>query len=305
MKSFAKILRKHLRGSVTEKENMAKHTSLKVGGNAEIFFVPVSSRDVVQCVRLCFSCGVSYVVLGCGSNVLVSDNGVRGVVIRLPAGLSRVRVRGQRILAETGAALSQLRTLAFKLSLSGLEFTVGIPGSLGGALASNAGTLLGCMEHIVEKVTVVDSSGKARVIPGSKMQFGYRDSLLQKKPCAALNAVLKLRSEEQRTIAERLDYLARRRSGTQPLSCFNAGSVFKNPRGQSAAWLIENAGGKGLTVGDAEVSSLHANFIVNRGMAKAGEVFSLIQKLQERVYKMFSVLLDPEIRLVGVWGRGM
>ena len=139
--------------------------------------------------------------------MLVSDNGIKGVVIRFPGGLSGVRVRRQRMVAETGVTLAQLRTLAVKLSLSGLEFTVGIPGSLGGALASNAGTLLGCMEHVVEKVTVVDSSGNVRGIPGSKMQFGYRTSLLQKKPCAAINAVLKLRTDEQQTIAEKINFL--------------------------------------------------------------------------------------------------
>jgi len=296
---LGRALAERIRGEVRFSEPLHRYTSFRIGGPADIFVSPASVDDVAVVQQLAAAHGVPLVVIGGGSNLLVADAGVRGIVLRIGRGLSRIDWDGSRVTAEAGAPLPLLAKEAARRGLTGLEFAGGIPGTVGGALVMNAGAHDGCMAQVVRRVWIVEA-GTTVELDAGELEFGYRTSRLQReKGWVAVRTELELAPGDREEIhAKMLAYLQKRRR-TQPLGTKNAGSIFKNPPGDFAGRLLEQAGCKGMAEGDAYVSPVHANFIINRGRATAADVLRLIERMRCRVRERFGVELDLEVGLVG------
>lgn len=284
---------------------MAAHTSLKVGGPADLYAAPQDLADLERLVRVAAEARVPVFVVGAGSNLLVRDGGVRGVVVRLSR-LAAVRLEGDRLYAEAGVNLPRLVKHAERRGLSGLEFAAGIPGTVGGAVVMNAGTPQGEMSDVVERVWVLGCDGQLRDYPCDALGFRYRSSRFLAgtgrkfpRPGIVVGAVFQLHQRSPAVVEGRVREVTRHRLKTQPLALPNAGSIFKNPPGRHAGRLIEAVGLKGRRVGDAQVSELHANFIVNRGRATARDVLRLIRMIERRVEEVHGVRLEREVQVVG------
>ncbi|HOB20365.1 MAG TPA: UDP-N-acetylmuramate dehydrogenase [Candidatus Atribacteria bacterium] len=280
-------------------ESMKNHTSFKIGGPADILLVPSETSQIISAVEISKRHSVPYMVMGNGSNLLVRDGGIRGVVIKLADKFSRVEMVDNTVKAQAGILLAVLTNRAVRAGLAGLEFASGIPGTVGGAVVMNAGAYGGEMKDVVQKVTVLDESGTVISLDKEEMAFGYRTSIIQNSPKIVLEVDLLLEygdyEESRATIAE----LARRRREKQPLEYPSAGSAFKRPVGYYAGKLIEDSGLKGMRVGDAQISEKHSGFIINLGHASAGDVIELIERVKQRVKERFGVDLQPELKIVG------
>lgn len=280
-------------------EPMKQHTSFRIGGPADIMVKP---SDVKQLKALCAACrdtGTPYTILGNGSNVLVSDAGIEGVVILLLDNFARIRVEDNIITAQAGALLSQIGNTALRHSLAGFEFACGIPGTLGGACIMNAGAYGGEMKDVLLGVTAMDESGIIREYEPHEMQLGYRSSRFAKEGLIVLEARLQLQKGNAEEIAACTKDLAARRREKQPLELPSAGSTFKRPEGCFAGKLIMDAGLRGFSVGGAAVSEKHCGFVVNTGDATATDVLELMHEVSERVNKQFGVVLEPEVKILG------
>ncbi|MEA3346350.1 MAG: UDP-N-acetylmuramate dehydrogenase [Chloroflexota bacterium] len=287
-------------------EPLAHHTSLRIGGPADLFVVAESEGELLALVSLAREQGMDFLLLGSGSNVLVSDRGVRGLVILNRASEARFipQKSGSILHAASGVLLSHLARQAVRQELGGLEWAAGIPGTLGGAIVQNAGAYGSCMADVVREVRIVDWEGLVRRLSPEELSLGYRTSRFRGEavnpPEVILSAELMLRSRPQDELRSRMaDYFARRRA-TQP-SLPSVGSVFKNPPGDYAGRLIEAAGLKGMRQGDAMIAPDHANFIVNVGNARASDVKTLIDQARRAVAQRFGGELKLEIQLVGEW----
>lgn len=281
-------------------EPLARYTSFRIGGPAEWFVVPESTAGLAAALRAAWEEGCPVTVLGGGTNLLVADEGVRGMVVRIGRPLSRVEWDGPSVYAQAGAPLPALAKQAQQRHLSGLEFAAGIPGTLGGAIAMNAGAHDGDMARIVRAVEAVRRDGTVVTFTGAECRFRYRGSrFLGSNEWIVTAALMELEPDDPAAIRARMDHYLERRRRTQPLGTRNAGSIFKNPPGDYAGRLIDAAGCKGWREGDAEVSALHGNFIVNRGGASAADVFRLLRRVRRRVKEQFGVSLDLEVGLVG------
>jgi UDP-N-acetylmuramate dehydrogenase len=287
---------KDLPGEVKRNEPMSRHTSLKVGGPAEIMVFPSRPEDLSEIFRLAKTARTSLFFLGGGTNLLVKDGGIGGLVIKLSR-FSRIEENGEEIYAEAGVPCPRLVRFSLEKSLSGLEFAYGIPGTLGGVVVMNAGTPEGEIAQVVDRVRVMTLSGQVVEIGRNKIEFDYRFSRLPSG--ILLGAWLKLRKARRGEIQERIDRYMKRRNATQPVNLPNAGSIFKNPPGDHAGRLIEAAGLKGTRLGDAQISDKHANFIVNRGKATARDVLNLIKLIGRTVEERAGITLELEIRIVG------
>ncbi len=287
------------RARVLENEPLARHTTFRVGGPADVLFLPESAEELRQAMELAREAGEDCLVIGNGSNLLVRDGGVRGLVIKLAGPMSGISVEGTSIRAQAGASLSQVSRAALQASLTGLEFASGIPGSLGGALAMNAGAYGGELSQVVREAMVL-MDGRVQTLSREELAMGYRTSRLLREGGIVLSAVLDLKEGDASQIAETMDELNRRRREKQPLSFPSAGSTFKRPEGYFAGALIEQAGLKGYAIGGAQVSEKHAGFLINRGGATASDLLRLIEYVQERVYAQSGVRLETEVRICGV-----
>lgn len=296
---LAEELGQRVKGEVIPLASMRDYTTWGIGGPADLLCNPQTGEDVVTALKFAEEHGLPVTVIGNGSNLLVRDGGIRGLVIRMAGGLNSVRVDGNRIIAGAGILLPSLSRVALRAGLSGLEFAAGIPASLGGAVVMNAGAFGQCMGDLVVEVEAVGYDGSRKVLSASDLAFGYRTSSFQNQMLIILKTVLQLVPEAPLAIAVRGRSNLSYRKKTQPLNMPSAGSVFRNPPGQYAAKLIELAGLKGARIGDAEVSLKHANFIVNRGNASARQVIALIDLIREQVRCKFGIDLVPEVRLVG------
>ncbi len=287
-----------IRGRLSAGEPMSRHTSWRVGGPADWFFQPADRDDL--CAFLArLPRDIPVMVLGLGSNLLVRDGGIRGVVVATHKALSAMRVvDGGLLYAEAGVACAQVARFANRSGLTGAEFLAGIPGCIGGALAMNAGAFGGETWSVVDSVDLVDRTGAARTVAADEFDTGYRFVALAPDHWF-LAARLALAGGDVAAARRRIAELLRRRGDTQPVQSANAGSVFTNPPGDHAARLIESAGLKGLTVGGARVSDKHANFIVNTGDATAADIERLIALVCSRVAESAGVELTPEVRIVG------
>lgn len=281
-------------------EPMSRHTSFRIGGPADLLVSPKSERAVCSAVKATAAAGLPLTVLGNGSNVLVRDEGIRGVVLCIGSGFAGIQVDGTEMTAQSGALLSVLSNEAQKHGLTGLEFAGGIPGSLGGALFMNAGAYDGQMADVVVSTRCYDAqSGKILTLYGADHAFGYRSSVFKNHTdWVALSANLQLKEGDPAGIREKMDDFAQRRRDKQPLNFPSAGSTFKRPEGFFAGKLIQDAGLMGYTVGGAQVSEKHAGFVINRGGATCSDVLALIEHVQREVLRQFGVQLEPEVRIL-------
>ncbi len=290
-----------VKGELLLDEPMSRHTSWRVGGVARYFFTPSNRADLAtllsqlpQHIRLHW--------IGLGSNLLVRDGGIEGMVIRSSKGLKQYQINahgGGSLYAESGVACAQIARIAANNYLSGVEFLAGVPGSFGGALAMNAGAYGDEIWAWVESVDCVDRAGSVRTYAVSAIDFGYRRVSLP-PDCGLLGGQLKLNCESREYRGrDKIRSLLAKRAASQPLQSAHAGSVFRNPPGDHAARLIEQAGLKGYCIGGAQISQMHANFIVNSGNATAADIEELIAYTQNQVLKKFSIALDPEVRILG------
>jgi UDP-N-acetylmuramate dehydrogenase len=299
MRSEMELLKK-IKGKVLFDVTMRNHTTFHIGGPADILVVPKDLDDIKYSVTYAKKERIPLHVIGNGSKILVSDKGIRGIVIKIAKTLDDAKVSGELIAAGAGCSLSKLIRIATDNNLSGIEFTAGIPGTLGGAIAMNAGTYLGSMSDITERVTVLNpTDGSQSVLSKDDCHFGYRESAFQKKRLVILEVEMRLKKSDHKEIEEKIIGLLERRKTTQPPEKHSAGCIFKNPSAMPAGKLIDTVGLKGSRKGDAKIPEVHGNFIVNLGKAKAIDVFFLMGLAQEKVKESFGIKLQPEIILMG------
>jgi UDP-N-acetylmuramate dehydrogenase len=280
-------------------EPMRDHTTFHIGGPADVLVMPESVAEVISVIEWARKQGLPYLVIGAGSNLLVRDGGFRGLVVKLGDNFNRIEFNGIEVKAQAGVKVSHLAAMAAEQGLGGLEFSEGIPGSLGGAVHMNAGAYGGEFSQVVTSVTVLNEAGELLALKKSELEFGYRSSIIQRLRYVVLEVELELHPEEPHLIKERMQELSRQRKERQPLEFPSAGSVFKRPPGRFVGPMIDELGLKGYRVGDAEVSSKHAGFIVNRGQATARDVLALVSFIQQRVKEKFGVDLETEFLIVG------
>ncbi|NPV69420.1 MAG: UDP-N-acetylmuramate dehydrogenase [Firmicutes bacterium] len=279
---------------------MSRHTSFKIGGPADLVAIPSSVDDLRTVLAFCTSESLPWFVMGNGTNLLVRDKGIRGVVIKLAGTLDRLEIAGETLTAGSGALLRKTSEAAAARGLAGLEFTHGIPGTVGGAAVMNAGAYDGEMKDVIESVELLSpGDGRVVVLEAAALGFAYRKSVLQDRSDIVLSATMRLKRGDRPAILERMSDLDRRRREKQPLDLPSAGSVFRRPEGAYAGPLIEGAGLKGHRIGGAEVSTVHAGFIVNRGGATADDVLEMITFIRDAVLRKYGVELTPEIKVVG------
>ncbi|WP_017753285.1 UDP-N-acetylmuramate dehydrogenase [Clostridium tyrobutyricum] len=279
-------------------EPMSGHTSFKVGGPADILITPESADQVLDAVKLCKSKNVPYYIMGNGSNLLVKDGGIRGVVVKLTK-LKSIKVKDDRIIVSSGASLKDVSQKALDNSLTGFEFACGIPGSVGGAVTMNAGAYNGEISNVIESVIVIDNHTKKRILNLEQLELAYRMSSILKYGYIVLQVTFKLEKGDHNKINDRIENLNRRRSEKQPLEYPSAGSTFKRPEGHFAAKLIEDSGLKGMSVGGAQVSEKHSGFIINKKDATSKDILDLIKLVQDTVKQKFNVDLYTEVRIIG------
>jgi UDP-N-acetylmuramate dehydrogenase len=296
MESFQKVL-----GGVTLQRDvpMKKYTSIAVGGNADFMVEPDSLEKVRDCIAFLSAYPVPFMVMGNGSNLIFSDEGYRGVIVKIGPRLSKIEVDGTRIVAEAGASLAAVAHKALEHSLTGLEFASGIPGSTGGAACMNAGAYDGEMKQVIEETLNVDKEGRFITLKGEEHSFSYRHSRIQQEGLICLKVVFALEKGDKNAIQAKMNDLNSRRREKQPLNMPSAGSVFKRPPGQFAGKLIDDCGLRGYAIGGAQVSDKHCGFIVNTGTATAADVINLIRYVQQKVYERTGTLLEPEVKIIG------
>ena len=286
-------------GQVLVQEPMSQHTSFHIGGPADILVIPSSVQGLLQVLELARTWQVPVTVIGNGTNLLVRDKGIRGLIIKLGNAIKEWQVESSRITFSSGLSLAMAAHVALDAGLTGMEFAAGIPGSVGGAIYMNAGAYGGEMKNIVTEVTVLDRQGQTRIIPAGEMCFGYRSSAIQGTENLILAATVQLQPGDPEKITAKMADLAARRRDKHPLELPSAGSTFKRPVGNFAGTLIDKAGLKGFSVGDAQVSVKHAGFIVNTGHASCADVLQLITAVQEKVFASAGVHLEPEVLIIG------
>ncbi len=296
---YRELSKKIDNSNILKNEPMKNHTSFKVGGPADILIMPKSVKEIAYCVNYCMENNIDYIIIGNGSNLLVKDKGIRGIVIKIAENFNKVKIEGSRVRAEAGILLSKLSKTIMKESLEGFEFASGIPGTLGGAVYMNAGAYGGEMKDVVIGCKVIDDKGNVVYLDKDKIDLGYRRSNIAEKGYIVLEVDIELTKGDYTEIKARTDELTKKRTTKQPLHLPSAGSTFKRPEGYYAGKLIEDSGLKGVRVGDAQVSDLHSGFIVNLGNASAKEVLELIRLVQKVVRDKFGVELETEVKIIG------
>ena len=283
-----------------EHEELSKHTSFKIGGPAEIFAKPESTEQVSAIIEFCSENKIPLLPLGKGSNVLISDNGISGVVMYFGSGFGKTRLLDEEtIYCEAGTSLGALCNFALENGLTGLEFAYGIPGSVGGAVFMNAGAYGGEIKDVIVYADHVDKEGKTGRFTGEELQMSYRHSAYSDKQYFITGAAFKLQKGDKTEIKAKMDDLLGRRFDKQPMDKPSAGSTFKRPEGAFASALIDQCGLKGYRVGGAEVSTKHAGFVVNIGGATCADVLQLIKDIQEKVKNETGFFIEPEVEILG------
>lgn len=285
--------------TLLKQEPMKKHTSFRIGGNADIYISPKSSEEIQSILFLAKKYDVPVTVMGNGSNLLVSDKGIRGIVIQIGEDMSTILVKGEKITAQAGALLKTIGEKALQSSLEGFAFAAGIPGSLGGAVCMNAGAYGGEIKDILVEAEVLTEDLQIKKFSTQQLQFSYRHSIIPEKGYIVLSATFLLKKGNQKEIAQKMTELAQQRREKQPLNFPSAGSIFKRPQGYFAGKLITDAGLKGYSIGDAQVSQKHGGFIVNKGNATCADVLVLIEHCQKTVFEKFGVMLETEVKMIG------
>ena len=293
-------LAKNLGVDVFENAPMNKHTSFKTGGNADLLIIPDSVDSLQQIIKKCKELNIKPFVMGNGSNLLVTDNGYKGVIIKIGAQLSGLRMLDDNtIYCESGVMMKTLCNFALDNSLSGLEFAFGIPGNLGGAVYMNAGAYGGEMKDILYSCTHIDDEGNIGTLTKDQLDLGYRHSAYTNNGFTIISATLKLQKGDKTEIKDAMNDKLRRRKEKQPLEFPSAGSTFKRPEGYFAGALIEDCNLKGYSIGGAQVSEKHAGFVINRGGATSTDILNLIKHIQDTVYAKHGVKLETEVKIIG------
>ncbi len=281
-------------------EPMNKYTTFKIGGPADILIKPTTKEELVSIVEICNEEGAPYYIIGNGSNLLVSDDGYRGVIIQLYKEFQEITLEENVIYAQSGALLSKIATTASKNNLAGMEFAHGIPGTLGGAVTMNAGAYGGEMKDIIVSCDVMTREGEIFTLSKDELELGYRTSIIAKKDYIVIGASLKLQSGNIQDILDNMKDYAGRRKDKQPLDKPSAGSTFKRPEGHFAGKLIMDSDLRGFQVGGARVSDKHCGFVVNEGNATAKDVINLIEEVTKVVDKKYGIVLEPEVKMLGL-----
>ncbi|HUO56687.1 MAG TPA: UDP-N-acetylmuramate dehydrogenase [bacterium] len=296
-----KELKNLIRGKVLLNEPVGPYTTYHLGGKAGAFVEPQGVEDLAELLRCLSHGGVPYLMLGGGSNVLFADEGFSGVVIRLGRGFQGIHIEGDRVRAKAATQLVKVLAKTREAGLGGVEFFAGIPGTLGGAVAGNAGAKKAWIGPVVEELTIVTPRGEVKRLRKADYHYGYRQSSLKMSGNVLVEAVLKLKKEPKADIEKKVREYFKVRRGKQPKTEKNAGSVFKNPEGNFAGRLTESVGLKGFKVGGARVSEIHANFIINEGTATAHDVVAVMREIQKRVWGEYQIKMEPEIIPMGDW----
>ena len=286
-------------GCVLVDEPMRRHTTFRIGGPADYLIRPETEEVLRKILALCAEEKLPYFILGNGSNLLVSDQGSRGVIIQIDKNFQQCVTEGNVIRAGAGILLSRLSAAAGEAGLTGLEFASGIPGTLGGAVFMNAGAYGGEMKDILSWADVLDEERKLRRLSAEELELGYRTSRVKKEGWIVTGAELKLKFGDPEKIREKIEELKAARTSKQPLEYPSAGSTFKRPEGYFAGKLIMDAGLRGFRVGGAQVSEKHCGFVINTGNATAADVRELMRQVQEKVWEKYQVRLEPEVRFLG------
>ena len=279
-------------------EPMKKHTTFRVGGPADVLVQP-DETALAAILALCRQYHVPYSFIGNGSNLLVGDKGIRGVVIEMTEPMGDIEVQGTRITAQAGAMLSKIANTAASNGLGGMEFAAGIPGSVGGAVVMNAGAYGGEMKDIIERVYVLDENGAQLELDRDALDLGYRHSCIPDKKYIVTKVVLELVPRDEAEIRSKMKELNEKRAEKQPLQYPSAGSTFKRPEGYFAGKLIMDAGLRGYQVGGAQVSEKHCGFVINKGDATAADICQLMRDVSDKVQAQFGVVLEPEVKMIG------
>ena len=284
---------------ILTKEYMKNHTSFKIGGSSDFLVTPRTVDQIQNLIKTLKKENIPVFIMGNGSNLLVSDKGIRGVVIKLSKNFSSFSISGDEVTAQSGILLSTLSKSIVNESLSGFEFASGIPGTIGGAVTMNAGAYDSEMKNIVEEVVAMDMDGNIKTFTNQEMNFRYRKSRVTDETLVVLEAKLKLEKGNIEDIKAKIDDFTVRRTTKQPLTAYSAGSTFKRPEGYFAGKLIEDAGLKGIIMRNAAVSSLHSGFVINTGDATCENILELIEFIKLTVFSKFGVMLEEEVRVVG------
>ena len=280
-------------------EPMANHTTFCVGGPADFFVKPANANEIYGAIKAAKKAEMPWWIIGCGSDLLVSDEGLRGVVIEIGEAMADISIEGTKVIAQAGATNEAVAKAACAAGLAGYEFASGIPGSIGGAAIMNAGAYEGEFKDVARRVTCLYPDGSVRDLSANEAEWGYRHSMMGDKGLIVLSVELELSPDAPEAIQERMDDLAQRRASKQPLEMASAGSTFKRPTGYFAGKLIQDSGMQGHSVGSAQVSTKHAGFVVNTGSASAADVLQVIRDVQDAVKEKFGVELETEVKM---WG---
>ncbi|WP_394916712.1 UDP-N-acetylmuramate dehydrogenase [uncultured Robinsoniella sp.] len=280
-------------------EEMKKHTTFRIGGPADFYVLPHSKDEIGRVVQVCKNAEEPFYVLGNGSNLLVGDKGYRGVIIQIFKNYSDIIIEGTQITAKSGALLSKVAKKALDAGLTGFEFASGIPGTIGGAVVMNAGAYGGEMKDVILSATVMTREGGIQKLSNQELQLGYRTSLVARENDIVLEVRLGLKKGNSDEIRDLMEELKNKRVTKQPLEYPSAGSTFKRPEGYFAGKLIMDAGMRGFSVGDAQVSEKHCGFVINKGDASARDIVALMEEVTGRVKEQFGVTLEPEVKRLG------
>ncbi|QGT99413.1 UDP-N-acetylenolpyruvoylglucosamine reductase [Candidatus Syntrophocurvum alkaliphilum] len=284
---------------IKENEPMKKHTTFKIGGPADVMVLPENVDEIKTIIKYSNENKIPLFIFGFGSNLLVTDKGIRGIVLKIGNNLKKIDINETQIIAEAGIRLTELSKKVAANSLSGLEFAEGIPGSLGGAVVMNAGAYDSEMKNILVEVETIDLNGNTKKFTNKQMGLGYRKSVFQNSTDIIVKAQIKLNPGNKEEILTKMRTFSKQRREKQPIEWPSAGSVFKRPEGLYVGPMVEKMGLKGFTIGGAQVSEKHAGFIINSGNATANDVLALIEHIKKRAVTEYNVSLQPEIKIVG------
>jgi len=294
----ATALKKMISGEIRLKEPMSLHTSFAIGGPVDYWVEPVNKEEIKQILAWIREISLPWMVIGNGTNLLVRDKGLPGVALSLKRACRGVSRNGEEVMVGTGENLSFLVNWTVEQGLSGLEFAAGIPGTIGGAVITNAGAFGVEMGERIDRIWLLEVAGREEVLSRNEINFHYRGCSLPTEVILT-RAELKLRQDSSSAVHQRVIEILKKRRQTQPLSSVSAGCIFKNPPGRSAGEIIDSLGLKGMQVGNAQISFQHANFIINLGNARAQDVITLIEKIQSQVESCLGIFLELEIKIVG------
>lgn len=299
MDLYKEYFRKEEYNDIRFSEPMKDHTSFQIGGPADVMILPSSEEELIRAVKVCRANNLKYFIMGNGSNILVKDGGIRGVVIKINGNFDKIKIEENIISVQAGALLSSTSKQALKASLTGIEFASGIPGTVGGAVVMNAGAYGGEMKDVIKKVRVLTRENQILELSNEELDFRYRNSKVKERDWIVLTAEFELSKHEYNEIEEKMKELTFLRTSKQPLEMASGGSTFKRPEGYFAGKLIDDSGLRGLRHGDAQVSEKHCGFVVNRGNSNYKEVMELIDVIKKTVRDNYKVELEMEIKQVG------